>query len=90
MPFRKSSFIDHCRPKDANEPANQVLHHALKHLMKDIWCYQNKDVSEWKSCLEWMDYGFQSSFVASQMKCMDVPIHQKICVDHCPLHAQWK
>jgi len=69
---------------------NQVLHHALKHLMKDIWYDRNEDVRKGQGCPERMDNRLHSGFVASLMKLVPVPICQKVSPGHTPLCAEQK
>ena len=68
--------------KDADQPSNKVLHHALKHLMEDIRCNGKEYVGKQKGFSEWMIDGFQPSFTTSLVRCGNIAIGQKICVKH--------
>jgi len=73
--------INPCCPKDVSYPLNEMLHHSLKQLMKDIRGNGNENVHEGERFPERMDHSLQARLVTHNMKAANVTISQTKCVN---------
>jgi len=68
-------------PKDFDQPSDQMFHHALEQLVKNVWHDQQKNVSQWEPFPEWIADGLEFSFMAHMVKLTSIGIGQNVCLD---------
>lgn len=86
--YNPAPCVDPRRPKDVDYPSNKILHHSLKHLMKNIRGDRNENVGERERLPEWMEDGLQPRFAAQSVETAGITVGQKECISRCTLDAR--